>query len=91
MDINNKPKRIYTGYVSDPKRFEQSGTTVYNISFKEEQLHDLLKYKTAKNQVHCDFVVLNDGKAFMTVFDPHSQSNQQKLPKANEVKEDLPF
>jgi|TARA_R100000951_G_scaffold108305_1_gene104388 hypothetical protein len=83
-------KRIYCGYVSDPKKFD-SGTTVYNVTFKTEQLTDMLKYKTKADRVNCDFVVMNDGKAFMTVFDPNDPENQKYMKKDEEVKQDLPF
>jgi glycine betaine/choline ABC-type transport system substrate-binding protein len=84
-------KRIYCCYVADPKKFE-SGTTVYNLSFKEEQVNDLLKYKTKSGNVNCDFVVMKDDKAFMTVFDPNDPENQKYMKnKPEEVKEDLPF
>tara|TARA_R110001592_G_scaffold259714_1_gene523734 strand:- start:3318 stop:3584 length:267 start_codon:yes stop_codon:yes gene_type:complete len=84
----------YIGYVSDRKVYE-SGVVKYSITWKPEQVQELLKYKTAADRVNCDFVIKTDGTAFLSVFDPNDPENQKymkaKTEEVKEVKEDLPF
>tara|TARA_R110002126_G_scaffold19043_3_gene71966 strand:- start:13928 stop:14209 length:282 start_codon:yes stop_codon:yes gene_type:complete len=87
----NTMAKVYMGYVGDRKTYD-SGVAKYSITFKPEQVQELLKYKTAADRINCDFVIKTDGTAFLSVFDPNDPENQKFMKaKTAEVKEDLPF
>ena len=81
--------KVYMGYVGDRKTYD-SGVSKYSITFKPEQIQELLKYKTPADRVNCDFVIKADGTAFLSVFDQKYMKPKTEEVK-EEVKEDLPF
>tara|TARA_B100001057_G_C22485307_1_gene808037 strand:- start:39 stop:317 length:279 start_codon:yes stop_codon:yes gene_type:complete len=86
----NTMAKVYIGYVGDRKTYD-SGIVKYPITYKPEQLDELKKYITGAQRINVDFVIKQDGTAFLSVFDPNDPENQKYMKKKEEVKEDLPF
>ena len=80
---------VYVGYTESPRVNQR-------ISFTLEELDNLKQYATSKGRVYIDVVSVPDRednrrmKAFCSVYDPNSQSEQKRKVEAKSTTE-VPF
>lgn len=80
---------MYVGYTESPRVNQR-------ISFTLEELDNLKQYATSKGRVYIDVVSVPDRednrrmKAFCSVYDPNSQSEQKRKVEAKSTTE-VPF
>jgi|TARA_R100001510_G_C7649406_1_gene206819 hypothetical protein len=80
---------VYVGYTESPRVNQR-------ISFTLEELDNLKQYATSKGRVYIDVVSVPDRednrrmKAFCSVYDPNSQSEQKRKVEAQSTTE-VPF
>tara|TARA_Y100000015_G_scaffold40660_1_gene45830 strand:- start:1266 stop:1526 length:261 start_codon:yes stop_codon:yes gene_type:complete len=80
---------VYVGYTESPRVNQR-------ISFTLEELDNLKQYATSKGRVYIDVVSVPDRednrrmKAFCSVYDPNSQSEQKRKVEAQSTAE-VPF
>ena len=80
---------MYVGYTESPRVNQR-------ISFTLEELDNLKQYATSKGRVYIDVVSVPDRednrrmKAFCSVYDPNSQSEQKRKVEAQSTPE-VPF
>lgn len=85
--------KLYFGYVGDRKTYD-SGIVKYPVTIKLEQLDELKKYVTQAQRINLDFVIKQDGSAFISIFDPNDPDNkkyQKQEQKTVFTQDDVPF
>ena len=84
-----KKENVYVGYTESPRVSQRISLTI-------EELDNLKQYATSKGRVYIDVVSLPDRddnrkmKAFCSVYDPNSSSEQQRRVDKQSTS-DVPF
>ena len=63
----------FIGFADEPKLNEDGTIRSWRITFKENHLADLEKYKTTKGNVYVTMMMSKAGKPMATVYNPRSE------------------
>jgi len=83
-----KKENVYVGYTNSPR-------VTQRISFTLEELENLKQYATAKGRVYIDVLSVPDReddrrmKAFCSVYDPNSESEQKRRVEKQVIEEPI--
>lgn len=101
MSQEKKHDSALIGWTEDPKFNDNNELMSWTLKLKDHEIKEMAdKYMTAKNDkghggnVFLTLRMSKGGKAFCTVYDPHSEAakeSRSKRANASESSDDLPF